>query len=91
MRRALDVYGPPGAYGYGWWQAVARRSHEGTGRVRLCAYVKHSALNSVIKQELRDRGLEDGANVTSSADRGLCPCESLHPKGSDKIYVNKKC
>ena len=25
-RRALDVYGPPGGYGYGWWQAVARRS-----------------------------------------------------------------
>ena len=25
-RRALDVYQPPGGYGYGWWQAVARRS-----------------------------------------------------------------
>ena len=25
-RQALDVYGPPGGYGYGWWQAVARRS-----------------------------------------------------------------
>ena len=23
-RRALDVYEPPGGYGYGWWQAVAR-------------------------------------------------------------------
>ena len=22
----LDVYGPPREYGYGWWQAVARRS-----------------------------------------------------------------
>ena len=25
-RRVLDVYEPPGGYGYGWWQAVARRS-----------------------------------------------------------------
>ena len=23
-RRALDVDGPPGEYGYDWWQAVAR-------------------------------------------------------------------
>ena len=23
-RRALDIYEPPGGYGYGWWQAVAR-------------------------------------------------------------------
>ena len=23
-RRALDVSEPPGGYGYGWWQAVAR-------------------------------------------------------------------
>ena len=23
-RRALDVYEPPGGYGYGWWQAAAR-------------------------------------------------------------------
>ena len=53
-RRALDAYGPPGGYGYGWWQAVAWRSREGTGRVRLCAYVKHSILNSTIEQELRD-------------------------------------
>ena len=28
---------------------------EGTGRVRLCAYVKHSTQNSAIEQELRDR------------------------------------
>ena len=26
VRRALDVYGPPGGYGYGRWQVVARRS-----------------------------------------------------------------
>ena len=25
-RRALDVIGSPGGYGYGWWKAVARRS-----------------------------------------------------------------
>ena len=25
-RQALDVYEPPGGYGYGWWQAVARQS-----------------------------------------------------------------
>ena len=25
-RLALDVYEPPGGYGYGWWRAVARRS-----------------------------------------------------------------
>ena len=23
-RRALDVYEPPGGYGHGWWQPVAR-------------------------------------------------------------------
>ena len=28
-RRALDVYEPPGGYGYGWWQAVARWSQWG--------------------------------------------------------------
>ena len=37
----------------------------GTGRARLCAYVKHSTLNSAIVQELRDR--RDRANATSSA------------------------
>ena len=35
-RRALDVYEPPGGYGYGWWQAVARRSQWGPGD-RPCA------------------------------------------------------
>ena len=40
---------------------------EGTGRARLCAYVKFSTLNSAIEQELRDRRVEDSANATSSA------------------------
>ena len=66
--------------------AAARRSREGTGRARLCAYVKHSTLNSAIEQELRDWRVEGRANATSSAKRRLCPCESLHPNGSDKIY-----
>ena len=38
-----------------------------TGRARLCAYVKHSTLNSAIEQELRDRRVEGRANATSSA------------------------
>ena len=38
---------------------------KGTGRARLCAFVKHSVLNSA--QELRDRRVEDRANATSSA------------------------
>ena len=40
---------------------------KGTGHARLCAYVKHSTLNSAIEQELRDRRVEDRANATSSA------------------------
>ena len=40
---------------------------EGTGRARLCAYVKHSTLNSAIEQELRDRRVEDSANAIRSA------------------------
>ena len=40
---------------------------EGTGRARLCAYVKHSPLNSAIEQELRDRRVEGRANATSYA------------------------
>ena len=40
---------------------------EGTGRARLCAYAKHSTLNSAIGQELRDRRVEDRANATSYA------------------------
>ena len=39
----------------------------GTGRARLCAYVKLSTLNSAIDPELRDRKVEDRANATSSA------------------------
>ena len=66
-RRALDIYEPPGGYGCGWWQAEARRSRVGDPCARLCAYVKHSTLNSAIEQELRDRRVEDRANATSSA------------------------
>ena len=40
---------------------------EGTGRARLCAYVKHSTLNSAIEQELSDRRVEGRVNATSSA------------------------
>ena len=40
---------------------------EGTGRARLCVYVKHLTLNSAIKQELQDRRVEDRVNATSSA------------------------
>ena len=40
---------------------------ERTGRARLCAYVKHSILNSVIEQELRDRRVEGRAKATRSA------------------------
>ena len=64
---ALDIYEPPDGYGCGWWQAAARRSRLGTGRARLCAYVKHSTLNSAIDQELRDWRVEGRANATSSA------------------------
>ena len=39
----------------------------GTGRARLCAYVKLSTLNSAIDPELCDRKVEDRANATSSA------------------------
>ena len=50
---------------------VAGRSQSklavGTGRARLCAYVKLSTLNSAIDPELRDRKVEDRANATSSA------------------------
>ena len=40
---------------------------KGTGRARLCAYVKHSTLNYAREQELRDPRVEDRANATSSA------------------------
>ena len=40
---------------------------QGTGRARLCAYVKHSTLNSAIEQELRDQRVEGRANATSFA------------------------
>ena len=40
---------------------------EGTGRARLCAHVTYSTLNSAVKQESRDKVVEDRANATSSA------------------------
>ena len=66
------------------------RVREGTGGVGLCAYVEHSILNSTIEKELSDQRAEDRAKATSSAQLWLCPCESLHSKGSDKIYNYEK-
>ena len=40
---------------------------KGTDRTRLCAYVKHSTLNSAIEQKLSDWRVEDRANATSSS------------------------
>ena len=67
-RRAPDVYRAS-------WRVLLRlvagrsqsKSAIGTGRTRLCAYVKLSTLNSAIDPELRDRRVEDRANATSSA------------------------
>ena len=44
-------------------------------------------INSAIDQELHDWRVEDRANATSSAYPGLCSGESLHSKGSDKLYM----
>ena len=70
-RRAPDVYRASWRV---WLRLVAGRSQSksaiGTGRARLCAYVKLSTLNSAIDPELRDRKVEDRANATSSAQRG---------------------
>ena len=67
-RRAPDVYRASWRV---WLRLVAGRSQLkpaiGTGRARLCAYVKLSTLNSAIDPELRDRKVEDRANATSSA------------------------
>ena len=67
-RRAPDVYRASWRV---WSRLVAGRSQSmsaiGTGRARLCAYVKLSTLNSAIDPELRDRKVEDRANATSSA------------------------
>ena len=52
-----------GMVAVGGWPQPGEVS-EGTGRARLCAYVKHSTLNSVIEQELRDRREEDRVNAT---------------------------
>ena len=55
----------------GWLRLVAGRNQSksaiGTGRARLCAYVKLSTLNSAIDPELHDRKVEDRANASSSA------------------------
>ena len=67
-RRALDVYEHPGGYGCGRGSGRSQlKSVSGTGRARLCAYVKLSTLNSAIEPELHDRRVEGRANVTSSA------------------------
>ena len=67
-RRAPDVYRASWRV---WLRLVAGRSQSksaiGTGRARLCAYVKLSTLNSAIDPELRDRKVEDRANATISA------------------------
>ena len=67
-RRAPDVYRASWRV---WLRLVAGRNQSksaiGTGRARLCAYVKLSTLNSAIDPELHDRKVEDRANATSSA------------------------
>ena len=67
-RRAPDVYRASWRV---WLRLVAGRSQSksaiGTGRARLCAYVKLSTPNSAIDPELRERKVGDRANVTSSA------------------------
>ena len=67
-RRAPDVYRASWRV---WLRLVAGRNQSksaiGTGRARLCAYVKLSTLNSAIDPELRDRKVEDRANATNSA------------------------
>ena len=67
-RRAPDVYRASWRV---WLRLVAGRSQSksaiGTGRARLCAYVKLSTLYSAIDPELHDRKVEDRANATSSA------------------------
>ena len=83
-RRAPDVY--RGSWRV-WLRLVAGRSQSksaiGTGRARLCAYVKLSTLNSAIDPEMRDRKVEDRANATTPALRGLCPYQSFQSKDSD--------
>ena len=58
-QRAPDVYRASWRV---WLRLVAGRSQSksviGTGRARLCAYVKLSTLNSAIDPELRDRKVE---------------------------------
>ena len=78
-RRAPDVYRASWRV---WLRLVAGRSQSksviGTGRARLCAYVKLSTLNSAIDPALRDRKVEDRANATSSeldsSNENPCSC-----------------
>ena len=58
---------PEGMGAVGGRAGISQVVSDGTGRPRLCAYVKHSTLNSAIEQELRDRRVEGRANATSSA------------------------
>ena len=51
--------------GAGRSQVKSVRGQAVRGYVRM--YLKHSTLNSVIEQELRDRRVEGRANATSSA------------------------
>ena len=45
------------------------KSEIGTGRARLCAYVKLSTLNSAIDPDLRDRKVEDSVRYENCACR----------------------
>ena len=44
------------------------------------------SINSAIEQELRDRRVEGQGQRNNPCLTGICPYESLHSKGSDKIY-----
>ena len=61
------------------------KSVSGADRARLCGHVKLSFLNSADYQEYPDRKVGTSACATSSAYCGLCPRQSFHSKGSDKI------
>ena len=50
---------------------------KGTGRARLCAYVKHSTLNSAIEHELRDWRVEDKALKQQGQRNKLCVAGAL--------------
>ena len=58
---------------------------KGTGRARLCAYVKHSTLKLCNRTGIArsEGGGQDQRNKLFLG--GFCPRQSLHSKGSDKI------